>query len=167
MPRRVIIADRIIVHERVAVPGLRPLRGRGDDRVGGCEPSQRGVEPTSAEEVQSKRGFLALTGELVVRAEIAAKVACLAEGLIERGRGLHAAGIRGDRGTAEMVAEQDGQGPAGADGGAILKVKLLKCNCYWRPAVTPRRGHRPAPSKNYCFINQNNNKGIRPSRVIK
>ena len=33
MSRRVIIADRIIIHERVAVPGLRPLRGGGDDGV--------------------------------------------------------------------------------------------------------------------------------------
>ena len=88
------------------------MRGRGDDRVGGGEASQRGVEPTGVEEVQSKRGFLALTGEFVVRAEGVRSVAYLAEGFvptgcyaIQRGGGLDAAGIRGDRGTAEMVTE--------------------------------------------------------------
>ena len=130
MPRRVIIADRVIIHERVSVPGLRPLRGRGDDAIRRGETSQRGVEPTSVEIINSEAGFFALTGEFVVRAEGVRSVAYLAEGFVES-PGIHCSTrVGGDRRAADVIGEQEGQSPAGADGQAILKVKVLKYNCY-------------------------------------
>ena len=104
--RRVIIADRVIVHERVAVPGLRPLRGGGDDGVRGGETSQRGVEPASYEEVKSQAGFLALTGELVVRAERGRCTAQFAKGFVQRGGADRPVGVRGEGGAAEACPER-------------------------------------------------------------
>jgi hypothetical protein len=42
MPRRIRIPDGIIIDERVPIPGLRALRGGGDEGVGREEPSQQG-----------------------------------------------------------------------------------------------------------------------------
>ena len=74
MPRRIRIPDRVIVHERVPIPGLRPLRGHGDDRIGLGEPAERGVHPTRREPVDAKFGLVALPCKLVVGAEIAQSV---------------------------------------------------------------------------------------------
>ena len=114
MPRRIRIPDRVIIDERVPIPGLRALRGGGDDGVGGGETSQRGVHPARVEEVDSEAGFFALTCELVVRAQVAESIPRLTEGFVERGSGLGSIGIGRDRRTAEVVAEQEAQCPARA-----------------------------------------------------
>ena len=57
MPARIRIPDGIIVDKRVPIPGLRPLRGGGDDRVGREEASQRAVIPACVEEVNAGAGF--------------------------------------------------------------------------------------------------------------
>ena len=108
MPRRIRIPDRVIIDERVPIPGLRALRGGGDDGVGGGETSQRGVHPARVEEVDSEAGFFALTCELVVRAQVAESIPRLTEGFIERGGGLGSVRVRGDGGTAEVVGEEEG-----------------------------------------------------------
>lgn len=82
MPRRVVIADRIIVDKRVPVPSLRPLCGGGDDRVGREEASQRAVIPARVEEVNAEAGFFALSRKLVVRVETAESIPCFAKRLI-------------------------------------------------------------------------------------
>ena len=70
MPRRVVISDGSIVDKRIPIPGLHPLRGGGDDRVGRHEPSQHGVKPARLEEVNpSQRGLLPLSRKLVVGVE--------------------------------------------------------------------------------------------------
>ncbi len=70
MPRRIRIADGIIIDKRVPIPGLRPLRGGGDDGVGRHEPSQRRVKPARLEEVNpSQRGLFPLSREFVVGVE--------------------------------------------------------------------------------------------------
>ena len=74
------------------------------------------VVPASPVKIKPKFGLFPLTGELVVRAERAGGIARLAEGFVERGGGLDSAGVRRNRRTAEMVAEQVGQRPVRADG---------------------------------------------------
>ena len=70
MPRRIRIPDGIIIDKRVPIPGLRPLRGSGDDRIGRHETSQRGVKPARLEEVNpSQRGLFPLSRKLVVGGE--------------------------------------------------------------------------------------------------
>lgn len=96
MPRRIRIADGIIIDKRVPIPGLRPLRGGGDDRVGLEEASQRAVVPTRLEEVNAEAGFLALSRKFVVRVEIAVSIPRFAKGFVERGGGLCAVRVRGD-----------------------------------------------------------------------
>ena len=116
MPGQVYIPDGIIIDKRVPIPGLRALRPGRDNGVGGGETSQRGVHPAGVEEVDSEAGFLALTGELVVRAEIAESIPCFSKRFIKRGGGLGAVGVGRDRETAEMVSEQEAQRPARANG---------------------------------------------------
>jgi hypothetical protein len=116
MTRWIIIYDRIIIHIRVPIPRLCALRPGRDDGVGGGETSQRGVHPARFEIINSERGLFSLTGELVVRAEIAESIPCFSKRLVQRGRGLDSARVRGDGRTAEVVTEQVGECPARADG---------------------------------------------------
>jgi hypothetical protein len=116
VPRRIRIPDRIIIHIRVPIPGLRTLRPGRDNGVGRSEPANRRVKPASAVKIQPKLGLFPLTRKFVVRAERAGGVARLAEGFVQRGGGLDSAGVRGHRRTAEVVSEQVGQRPVRADG---------------------------------------------------
>jgi hypothetical protein len=123
MPGRIRIPDRIIIDKRIPVPRLRALTPGRHNRVGLREAAQRGVEPARVEEVNAETGLLALTGELVVRAEIAERVTRLAKGFVERGGGLGAVRVRGDGGTADVVAEQIREGSVGADGDLSITLK--------------------------------------------
>ena len=87
MSRRIIIPDRIIIHERVTVLCHRPLRGRGHNRIRLREPAQRAVVPASVKEVDSKFCLFPLPGEVIVRAEAAKSIARLTEGFVQRGSG--------------------------------------------------------------------------------
>jgi hypothetical protein len=69
--RRIRIPDRVIIDKRVAIPRLRALTAGRHNRVGLREAAQGRVEPARVEEVNAEAGLLALTGELVVRAEVA------------------------------------------------------------------------------------------------
>ena len=97
MPRRVRIPDRVIIHVRVPIPGLRALRPRGDDGIGLCESAQRRIEPARLEEIDSETGFLPLTCKFVVGVQIAEGKSCFAEGFVERGGGLDSARAGRDR----------------------------------------------------------------------
>ena len=105
MPGRIRISDGIIIDKRVPIPGLRALRPGGDKGVGGGETSQRGVHPASVEEVDSEAGLLALTGEFVVRAEIAESVPRLTKGFVESGGGLCAADVGVPEAVERVVGE--------------------------------------------------------------
>jgi len=109
MPCRIRVPDRIIIHIRVPIPRLRALRSSGDNGVGRSEPANRRVKPARAVKIKPKLGLFPLTGELVVRAEIAGGEARLTEGFVERGGGLDSARIGGDRGTPKMIREQIGE----------------------------------------------------------
>ena len=84
MPRRVVIADRVIIHERIPIPCHRPLRGRGHNRIRLRETAQRRIHPTRLEPVNSQAGFLALTGEPIVGVERAGQITRLTEGFVQR-----------------------------------------------------------------------------------
>jgi hypothetical protein len=64
---------------------------------------------------------------VVVRAEVAVSIPRLTEGFVEGGGGLESVRVRGDRGTADVIAEEEGQSPTRADGEAstVVKVQLL------------------------------------------
>ena len=64
------------------------------------------VEPAGHEEVKSEAGFLALTGELVVRAEGTRGAAQFAEGFVERRGADRPVCVRGEGGAAEVVREE-------------------------------------------------------------
>jgi hypothetical protein len=51
---------------------------------------------------------------MVVRAEIAQSIPRLAEGFVERGGSLDSIGIGRDRGTAEMIAQEEAECPVRA-----------------------------------------------------
>jgi len=91
------------------------LRGR-NHRIRRNESSQRAIVPARAVKIKPKLRLFPLTGELVVRAEIAGGEARLPKRLVERGRSLDSAGIGGDTAAAEVVTEQVGQRPVRADG---------------------------------------------------
>ena len=117
MSCRVVIPDRVIIDKRVPIPGLRALRGRGDDAVRREETSQRGVKPARLEEVNpSQRGLFPLSRKLVVGIETSESIPRLTKGFVQSGGGLDSVRVRGDGGTAEMVSEQEAESPARADG---------------------------------------------------
>jgi len=126
MSRRVVIPDRIIIHIRVPIPRLCTLRPGRDNGIRRNESSQRAVVPASAVKIKPKLGLFPLTGELVVRAEIARSIPRLAEGFVQRGGGLDSARVGGDRRTAEVVAEQVGQCPIRADG-ETRRTRKIDC----------------------------------------
>jgi hypothetical protein len=75
MSRRVVISDRIIIDKRVPIPGLRPLRGGGDNGIELGKAVKIRIIPACVEEVNSEAGFLALTREFVLCAQVAERVA--------------------------------------------------------------------------------------------
>jgi len=111
MPRRIRVPDRVIIHIRIPIPRLRALRLCRNNGVGRSESANRRVKPARAVKIKPKLGLFPLTCKFVVRAEIAGGETRLAEGFVERGGGLDSAGVGGDRRTAEMVSEQEGQRP--------------------------------------------------------
>ena len=97
------------------------------------------VKPACAVKIKPKLRLFPLTGEFVVRAEIAGGVARLAEGFVQRGGGLDSARVRGDRRTAEtcpersrrMVSEQKTQRPVRADGESRRAREIVKRRGYF------------------------------------
>jgi len=119
MPARIVVADGIIVHPGVAVPGLDTLGGFGDYCVRGGEASEQGVVkpcPVVIQTLHTAQGaFVQLPGILPLGRHTAIAEAPFTPGFVPILRGAHPAAVCDDARAPQMIAQDPGQpGRAGS-----------------------------------------------------
>ncbi len=120
MPCRIVIPERIVVDIRIAIPRLRALRLLGDERVGLGKAAEGRVIPAGVVKVQTELGGVAvLTGVLIAGGGAAPSITRFTPGFVAQFGDEVAAGVGGQGGGAQVVAQEVVERAVDAQGDAL------------------------------------------------